>query len=237
MSAGVHEQRHAPCSQVSLQRKSFLSLAMTNLHGLYAITGSFHRDCAQLLAQVEQAITGGARLLQYRNKQAAKAQQLSEARALQQLCSSHGIPLIINDDIELAAEVGADGVHLGKEDGSVSSARRLLGAKSLIGVSCYDSLQRAIAAAEEGASYVAFGRFFPSASKPLAAPASINTLRQARHRLELPIVAIGGVTVDNGAQLLHAGADMLAVIDAVFGQDDIEQASRRLASLFSGDNK
>ena len=142
------------------------------------------------------------------------------------------VPLIVNDDIVLARDVGADGVHLGREDGAVSEARRILGRDALVGVSCYASLERAENAAAAGADYVAFGAFFPSSTKPGATPVSMAVPMMARTRIDLPIVAIGGITPDNGSKLLASGVDMLAVIHGLFGQDDVRAAARRYAALF-----
>jgi thiamine-phosphate pyrophosphorylase len=155
------------------------------------------------------------------------------ARELVALCRERGVPLLINDDIALAAVVGATGVHLGREDADIASARRALGARALIGVSCYNEIGRARAAAAAGADYVAFGRFFPSHTKPLAVQASLELLRAARTELSLPIVAIGGITPENGGSLIAAGADALAVIEGIFNQPDIRAAAARYARLFS----
>jgi thiamine-phosphate pyrophosphorylase len=168
--------------------------------------------------------------VQYRDKNPADAPFL--ARELVKISHQHGVPLLINDDIELAALVGADGVHLGREDGAVTQARKQLGSDAIIGVSCYNFVEQAIAAQTQGATYAAFGRFFPSSSKPLAAPAQIETLRQAKRALAIPIVAIGGILPDNGAQLLAAGADLLAVIGGVFDHQP-EQSARAYQALFS----
>lgn len=138
------------------------------------------------------------------------------ARELVKVCHQHNVPLIINDNIELAILAKADGVHLGKTDGDIIEARNRLGKEAIIGISCYNDINRALTAQQQGATYVAFGRFFPSTSKPLAAPADIDTLRKAKATLQLPIVAIGGILPENGAQLLAAGANLLAVIGGVF---------------------
>jgi thiamine-phosphate pyrophosphorylase len=203
--------------------------------GLYAITDSVCTPPATLCAQVELAILGGARLIQYRDKQATAAQRLQRAAALLALCRAHRVPLIINDDIELAATTGADGVHLGEHDGAPALARARLGPQALIGVSCYDRLQRAEQAQAEGASYVAFGRFFPSHSKPAARHAPLELLTEARRRLALPIVAIGGITPHNGAQLVSAGANLLAVIHGVFCNTDPRRAATQYAELYAPD--
>ncbi|QSA95503.1 thiamine phosphate synthase [Methylococcus sp. EFPC2] len=199
--------------------------------GLYAITADKHNTPEELVASVRDALRGGAAVIQYRVK--TPRDRLTEARLVLDACRAAGVPLIINDDVELAAEIGADGVHLGRDDGSLAAARARLGAGAILGVSCYDSVDRAIEAEREGASYVAFGRFFPSLSKPGAPLARLETLRAARLRLNLPIVAIGGITPANGGALLEAGAGLLAVIDAVFGADDPRIAAERFLPLFA----
>ena len=200
--------------------------------GLYAITESRQTPPGTLIEQVSLAIDGGAVLIQYREKHLAREERGREARALARLCRERNIPLIINDDIELAASCDAAGVHLGQDDAPVSRARRRLGRGAIIGVSCYNQLERAHAAAGTEASYVAFGRFFPSNTKPGAVRALPALLTQARREIKLPIVAIGGITPENGAELVHAGADLLAVIHGVFGQPDISAAAQAYAALF-----
>ena len=200
--------------------------------GLYAITDSSLIPTCELANRVARAIAGGATIIQYRDKESTANERYQEAGALSALCRLHDIPLIINDDVELAAAVGAAGVHLGKTDTTLDQARNRLGAKAIIGVSCYNELERATAAAEAGASYVAFGRFFPSLSKPLAVAAEPALLQQARKQIELPIVAIGGITPDNGGLLIEAGADLLAVIHGVFGQANIQAAAAGYNLLF-----
>lgn len=197
--------------------------------GLYAITQTDHKCAAQVLTEVEQAIKGGAVVIQYRDKNRDRHPELAEK--ILGLCREYTIPLLINDDIDLAASIGADGVHLGKHDGDIDSARQRLGEQAIIGVSCYNDLALAIAAAQQGATYVAFGRFFPSSSKPLASPAQLETLQQAKAVLSLPIVAIGGILPENGASLLAAGADVLAVIGGIFANHP-EQAARAYQPLF-----
>ncbi len=200
--------------------------------GLYAITDSSLIPSGELVNRVARAIAGGAALIQYRDKQSTASERLREASTLVALCRQHDIPLIINDDVELAAAVGAAGVHLGKTDATLELARNRLGAKAIIGVSCYNELDRATAAAKAGANYVAFGRFFPSLSKPVAVAADPALLQQARKLIDLPIVAIGGITPDNGGLLIKAGADLLAVIHGVFGQADIQAAAAGYNQLF-----
>jgi len=201
--------------------------------GLYAVTDSRLAPPGTLIERVSLAIDGGAAVIQYREKLLALEERGREARALAELCHERDIPLIINDDIELAAACGAAGVHLGQDDAPVSRARRRLGRRAIIGVSCYNKMERARTAAGTDVSYVAFGRFFPSKSKPGALQAQPALLKQARRELKLSIVAIGGITPENGAELVHAGADLLAVIHGVFGQTDIRAAAQAYAALFS----
>ncbi len=171
-------------------------------------------------------------MVQYRDKTDARERRGREARELARLCHGHGAIFIVNDDCELAAHSGADGVHLGRDDATLPAARSRLGPEALVGISCYDSLDRALAAQEAGADYVAFGSFFLSATKPAAVRASLALLEQARRALSLPIVAIGGITPDNGGSLVAAGAHALAIVSGVFGQPDPEAAARQYAALF-----
>lgn len=203
------------------------------VRGLYAIADTRYLSAARLLGAVHEAIAGGAALIQYRDKGSDPARRREQARALLALCRGHGVPFIVNDDVALAAAIGADGVHIGRDDPALSDARRRLGAGRLIGVSCYNELERALSAQSQGADYVAFGSFFPSPTKPQAVRASIELLRTARATLRIPIVAIGGITPENGADLLAAGAAALAVIDGVFNQPDIRAAAQRYARLFT----
>ncbi|MCW8889273.1 MAG: thiamine phosphate synthase [Sedimenticola sp.] len=200
--------------------------------GLYAITQPHPAGFDQTLRQVEAALAGGTRIIQYRDKQPGAARRIKEAENLRQRCHEHNALLIINDDIDLAIEVNADGVHVGREDSGIQDARRQLGDRAIIGISCYNQLPLAIAAEQAGADYVAFGRFFPSTTKPEAVQAEVALLTEAKRQLQLPIVAIGGITPENGATLLAAGADMLAVIDALFGSQDIATSCQHFIQLF-----
>jgi thiamine-phosphate pyrophosphorylase len=193
--------------------------------GLYVITDRRLAAGRGLSNLVAAAISGGARWIQYRDKSKEPGRRRDEAAALARLCRRHQVPLIVNDDPRLAAEVEADGVHLGHDDSALRPARRLLGPSAIIGVSCYDRIDRARAAQSAGADYLAFGRFFPSRSKPQAVPAGLELLHAARRELYLPLVAIGGVTPENGRALVCAGADMLAVIHGVFGQENPARAA------------
>ena len=199
--------------------------------GLYAITPGLIATGA-LLDAVEAAIRGGAVWIQYRT--AAFEDRKRQAQALCQLCHRYRVPLIVNDDPRLAWDIGADGVHLGQDDPHYEEARALLGPQAILGVSCYNSLDRAVSAQRIGANYVAFGRFFPSKTKPEAKQAPLALLHEARRQLSIPIVAIGGITPENGGALIEAGADLLAVIEGVFGQPDLEVAARRYTELFRG---
>lgn len=198
---------------------------------MYAITDGPRDD---LLAAARAALQGGAALLQYRDKTHDAGRRLREARALAALCAEFGVPLVVNDDVQLALTSGASGVHLGADDGSIADARGLLGDAAIIGASCHDSLQRAAEAAAAGASYLAFGAFFPSSTKPGARHATPTLLRKARS-FGLPRVAIGGITPDNGGPLIAAGADFLAVVSGVFASPDIRAAAQRYAMLFATD--
>ena len=198
--------------------------------GIYALTPE-HRSGAELTNTVASAIEYGVRAIQYRDKSADLEQRRRDAGALLEVCRARNVPLIINDDVELALATGADGVHLGRDDENLSAARSRLGGDAIIGVSCYDEPARALAAARNGADYVAFGSFFPSVTKPGAVRATTGIVATVRPRIQVPIVAIGGITPENAAPLLESGVDLLAVVNAVFGAPDIGQAVRRLVRL------
>ncbi|MCP8635478.1 thiamine phosphate synthase [Pseudomonas mosselii] len=195
------------------------------LRGLYAITDS-QLLAGRFLSHVEAALKGGVCLLQYRDKSDDAGRRLREAEALTRLCERYGTQLIINDDAELAARLGV-GVHLGQTDGPLTPARALLGRQAIIGSTCHASLDLAQQAASEGASYVAFGRFFNSVTKPGAPAAGVELLEQARAQVKLPIAVIGGITLDNAAPLIAHGADLLAVIHGLFGADSAQEVTRR----------
>ncbi|MDH5436329.1 MAG: thiamine phosphate synthase [Gammaproteobacteria bacterium] len=203
-----------------------------NIHGLYAITDSQLIPQEHLVARVAEAIQGGAKVIQYRNKSNDAGLKSWEAMDLMTLCHTLNIPLIINDDVELAKQVNADGVHLGSDDCDIEQARQHLGDDKLIGVSCYNNFDNAIDAVNRGADYIAFGRFFSSSTKPDAVQADLTLLQRAKKELSVPVVAIGGITPENGTSLIEAGADALAVIHGIFGQTDITAAAARYAALF-----
>jgi thiamine-phosphate pyrophosphorylase len=206
--------------------------ARPGIKGLYAVTPDI-TDTDELLRCVRLVLQGGAQVLQYRNKTADTALKLAQAWALRQLAREFKITFVVNDDVYMAAQVDADGVHLGGEDGSVAAARAVLGSSKIIGVSCYNRISLAHEAARQGADYVAFGAFFSSSVKPEAVKADVSLLRTSRQELSLPIVAIGGITQLNGKALIDAGADALAVISALFDAPDIEAAAHEFSTLFS----
>ncbi len=201
------------------------------IKGLYAITPN-ELNTAKLLNAVKLALQGGAQVLQYRNKLADTALQLQQALALRKLTANHAVTFIINDDAHLALAAAADGVHLGSEDGSVAVARQVLGENKMIGVSCYNRPELAHAAMQQGADYVAFGAFYASTVKPQAVQAELDMLHQVRSSLNVPIVAIGGITQHNGLALIRAGADALAVISALWQAPNVELAARQFSNLF-----
>jgi len=202
------------------------------MHGIYAITDPVLLAGDKLDRYVEEALQGGINMLQYRNKSADHKLRVQEAKRLQTLCSQYRVPLLINDDIQLCLEVGAAGVHLGQKDSTLREARHLLGDAAIIGITCYSDINAALQAEAEGASYVAFGRFFPSRTKPDAARAAPQVLNAAKAQLQIPLVAIGGVNAENGALLIAAGADMLAVIDYLFSTPAVASRARALSKLF-----
>lgn len=200
--------------------------------GLYGITDDALLPDKDLLRGVKAALDNGLKVLQYRSKQALSPAAAVNLRQLVVLCEAYCVPLLINDNPQLCLEVGAHGVHLGQSDGSVTEARRVLGPDAIIGVTCHSSLAKAVAAQQDSADYVAFGRFFPSLTKPSAAPADMSILKAARQKLTIPLVAIGGINAENGGQLLAAGANFLAVINALFGSSDIQTNTKHLVALF-----
>ncbi len=216
----------APTDALAVRRARARRIA-----GLYAITPDL-ADTEALAACVSAALAGGASAIQYRNKAATAELRRAQALALARVHARQGGVYIVNDDPALAAEAGADGVHVGEDDGAIEAARAIVGAERIVGVSCYDDFARAEAAVAQGADYVAFGSFFPSMVKPGARRAGVELLERAR-RLGVPVVAIGGITADNAAVLLRAGARAVAVISAVFAADDVEDAARRFDAAFA----
>jgi len=184
--------------------------------GLYLITEHVELDFARLLAITESVLPLGISVLQYRNKSADHSQKIEQARQLQQLCKMFKVPFIINDDLQLAIRLDADGVHLGRDDGDCRAARLVLGEQKLIGISCYNDPVRAEQAVNEGADYIAFGAMFATSTKANTVRASTDLITQAKHRYTLPVVAIGGITADNCKPIITAGADLLAVVSSVY---------------------
>jgi thiamine-phosphate pyrophosphorylase len=199
--------------------------------GLYALTPDA-ADTPWLVAAVRSAVAGGAAAVQYRNKEADAGRARAQAGAVAAVCRAAAVPLIVNDDVELALAVDAAGVHLGAADGDLAAARTRLGTGKLLGASCYDRLDDAVRAVAAGADYVAFGSVFASPTKPGAVRASLSLFRDAR-RLGVPLVAIGGITLDNARGVVAAGADALAVISALFEADDVAAQARRFTALFA----
>jgi thiamine-phosphate pyrophosphorylase len=200
--------------------------------GLYALTPDL-ADTAALLARTDVALSGGASAIQYRNKDASAELRLQQAASLRALCSARGAIFIVNDDVELARAVGADGVHLGRDDASVAAARARLGPAAIVGVSCYDELARAEAAIAAGSDYIAFGSFYPSRVKPNAVRPSLRLITEAKARWpEMSIVAIGGINAANAMPLIAAGADAVAVISALYDAPDVLLAARALVACF-----
>lgn len=204
---------------------------MIRLKGLYAITPDWG-DSKRLLASTEAILAGGCRIVQYRNKTTSDCHRQEQAGALRALTRRYGALLIVNDFVDLALQVEADGIHLGGDDGDLAAARTQLGPGKILGASCYNDLALAHQAQAAGVDYVAFGSFFPSQVKPDARRASPDLLRAARAEIELPICAIGGITATNAPALIDAGADLLAVISALYEAGDPKAAAEEFVSLF-----
>ena len=202
---------------------------------LYAITPD-GADTDLLLAKVEAVLQGGISALQYRNKQANKELQIEQASAIWPLCKQYQVPFIINDSIELCLALDADGVHVGADDGNIGEVRAKLGADKILGASCYNRFDLALSAQQAGATYVAFGACFASSTKPHAPVASLELFKQAKAQLHIPAVAIGGITLANAASVIQAGADSIAVINAIFNADDVKLAVHQFTHLFKESN-
>jgi thiamine-phosphate pyrophosphorylase len=202
------------------------------MKGLYLVTPDWD-DTDKLLAATEQGLLGGASLLQYRHKTAGDDLQQEQARALLALCRRYGVPFIINDHLALCEMIDADGLHVGGTDASVAAVRTLLGKDKIVGASCYGDLELARHSAAAGASYVAFGGFYPSRVKKYAVTTQPDILTRARAELTLPFCVIGGMTVENSKPLVALGADMVAAISSVYGADDQRTAAANFVRLFS----
>jgi thiamine-phosphate pyrophosphorylase len=199
--------------------------------GVYAITDCANLTSEELISKSEEILKVGISLFQYRNKESNQQKKKELAIKLQLLCHKYTTPFIVNDDVMLAKEISADGVHLGQNDESIIKAREILGSK-IIGISCYNELNRATEAEENGADYIAFGSFFPSFTKPDAKKASIELLNEAKSILTIPIVAIGGITPENGKQLIDAKVDFLAIISGLYSAPDTISATKSYNNLF-----
>lgn len=211
-----------------------MAQSLTIIRGLYAVTPD-EQNTDLLLAKVEAALRGGINVLQYRNKRADHKLQTQQARAILPLCRQYQVPLIINDSVKLCLTLDADGVHLGADDGNLSEARARLGPGKILGASCYNRLDLALAAAQAGADYAAFGACFASGTKPNAVVAPLDLFAQAKSTIQIPLVAIGGINEDNAAQVIAAGADAVAVVGALFGYENavvIEESARRFSKFF-----
>lgn len=203
----------------------------TKLRGLYAITPEAANG-KHLLANVEAALAGGCRVLQFRDKESTMAERVARARALRELTRRFGCALLINDDLALARLIDADGVHLGRDDGSLAAARAILGPAKILGTSCYADLTAAIDACAAGADYVAFGAVYPSPTKPLAPPVAVDLFFRAKTTLTAATCAIGGITLANAPPLIDAGTDLLAVISDLFSAPDIAARAAQYQRLF-----
>lgn len=201
------------------------------MRGLYAVTPDTD-DTARLSAMVIEAVDGGATLVQYRNKVATSTLRIQQATALLEICRRRNALLIINDDTELAVTIGAEGLHLGRDDGDIAAARARL-PNALIGASCYRDIGNAIEAKRLGADYVAFGSFFASPTKPTAVRSPLSVITEAKQAVGLPVVAIGGITLQNTPDLIAAGVDAVAVITALFGAPSVRRAAEDFTQLFA----
>ena len=212
---------------------------MENLHiikGLYAITAE-EKDSFLLSSQVESCIKGGARLIQYRSKKLSKIEQGKQARKIKIVCDHYKVPLIINDDIELCRILDADGVHLGENDDSLEKARLLLGPSKIIGVSCYNSIDRVKKAVDKGATYIALGACFPTITKPNAPIATLDLIALVLKEFKIPLVAIGGINLENIELLINEGVSCFALINSLFKTKDIEGTASQFSSLINRSEK
>ncbi len=205
------------------------------IHGLYAITPDLS-NTSELLNKARQVLEGGVQLVQYRNKSADDALRREQAGLLLQLCKEYGVPLIINDHIELAAVLDADGVHVGRADGSIGDARRRLGQNKIVGASCYDSLNLALRAEESGADYIAFGAFFPSLTKTDTVPVSPHLIEQAKQKITIQVVGIGGICLANAATVIQSGCDAIAVCNDLFATENAKAQAKQYAHLFTAEH-
>jgi thiamine-phosphate pyrophosphorylase len=205
---------------------------ITRLRGLYAITDSYLIPEHSFKKTIEKALSSGVKIIQYRDKSCDTDKRFEQARDIKYLCEKYNTTFIINDDVELAKEINADGVHIGANDSSYDIARAALGKDKIIGISCYNQFDLAKKAQLQGADYIAFGRFFTSKVKPDAVAATTELLVRAKQELHIPVCAIGGITLNNAAKLMAANIDMLAVITAIFDSDNIESTCQKFSGFF-----
>lgn len=206
--------------------------ANTIIQGLYGITHHDHLSQQQLLDDVEAALKGGMQVLQFRDKQSTSEEKKHRASGLLELCQQYQKPLIINDDPLLCKMIGAQGVHLGQEDSKITQAREILGEQAVIGATCHASVELAVNAQRQGANYIALGSFFPSKTKTRAAIAPLTCIAEVKQQCKLPLVAIGGITLDNASSLIDAQVDAIAVINALFFSEDIHQQAQKFSTFF-----
>lgn len=203
-----------------------------NISGLYAVTPDL-ANTEQLCSMVQAAITGGASVVQYRNKTADAKLRIAQAQALLEICRDSQIPLIINDHVKLCLALDADGIHIGATDGDLAAVRERIGADKILGASCYNRMDLALHAQEQGVDYVAFGACFNSDTKPNAPKAELSLFTQAQTNIKVPVVGIGGITLDNAPSLIAAGADSIAVINALWNTPDIAETAQKFSNLFN----
>jgi thiamine-phosphate pyrophosphorylase len=205
----------------------------TKLRGLYVITDTHLIPRSRFAATVEAAVRGGATMVQLREKETPPEEVIRLGRDILAVTRRYGALLIVNDHPAVAREIGADGVHVGRDDPPVAETRAIVGPHVIIGASCYGEIERAVAAEQAGADYVAFGTPFPSPTKPKRTDISLEIFQAAKQRVRVPVFAIGGITLANAPQVIDAGADGIAVVSGVFAASDVEAAARALAQLFS----
>ncbi len=189
-------------------------------------------DLNTLIQKTQSAIEGGAFMVQYRSKIHDHDVKIQQCAAILRLCREYEIPCIVNDDVDMCRILEADGVHLGEKDDNIAEVRRILGEDAIIGSSCYDQLERAKRAQKEGASYVAFGAMYPTSTKPNAPRATIGLLREAKPQIQIPIVAIGGITVNNAHDVIETGIDAIAVINSLYESNSIKETAETLSQMF-----
>jgi len=201
------------------------------IKGLYAITPD-SADLNTLIQKTKSAIEGGAFMVQYRSKIQDRDVKMQQCAAILRLCREHNVPCIVNDDVDMCRILEADGVHLGEKDDNIAEVRHILGEDAIIGSSCYDQLDRAKSAQKEGASYVAFGAMFPTSTKPNAPRATLALLKEAKREIQIPIVAIGGITVNNAHDVIKTGIDAIAVINSLYEAKSIKETAETFAKMF-----